>query len=482
MKCASCNNEIVFLPFQRQLRRRDSTFTLDVPNRDHLQSWFHKLDLVPAYFSQQAHRLGLDADPAREVPIAYPLSFTVRHKTGKELALKQYELTSAALHKVEDIFAGINTHFEAEKPAFYTRCPVFLDWVIVGDDGREIVDDMSAYVAERLDQFYGEPVKAYYYNALPLSVRENPYGNNFHLPDNFWETPNLRMRLHLAPNTGIVFHGGADDVLNALGFDASVLFDARGRNVYSLTNERTQKEMVIVAQYQPHVECRPSRKFWLDAHVLNIDSPNATMLVTPAMEDSPHLMAEEVNRCLKWLAAKTNFRLKLAYSPGEHKYLFSFPSQSKMAVSVMLPKEAATALGYEEAIVTKASKPSQVPEKEDHNLHLTKARALTFDTGQILCCQKDVSSLTLLGASQGLMAYLRPTDSGRLELAQLPFCRPVIRVAGQQASELPGRASVTFQLVYVDEDERVKPLTWPCDAFVQGLLVCYQCKCDGRGL
>ena len=75
-----------------------------------------------------------------------------------------------------------------------------------------------------------------------------------------------------------------------------------------------------------------------------------------------------------------------------------------------------------------------------------------------------------------MVALLKPDTHGRLELTELP-CVPSIKSLGQHGSELSGQSTVAFELIYVDEDDKVKPLSWPCGAYAEGLLVGLKCGC-----
>ena len=471
MKCASCGSDVFFFPFQKRIPAKSCSFELELPSSALTRCYFHKLSLTPSYYSQLAHKLRLDPDPEQAAPSVKFLSVGVRY----DAKIPPVVTLSVTDKKVSKFISDLNEAAESSRPSHMLFSPVFVDWLIVDANDQPVSDDMNKYVEDNFEAIYGQVDQLLYHNFLPLSVRDFGWANNYHPPDEFWNKPHIRLRLNVAPNTKAVFYGSSATLLS-LGFNHDD-FVERGKGNF-IENERNLSFISTVANKQTREEFYTAvpKKWQVQVYSLDFDSPDMPIHVSPDMLESLELLVDEVNVGLRSVAVRTNVRLRLTYDPSESRYLFSFPGDNKTHVNLKLPPEVAEALGYSEDVLARGAKPRALHAQDDKHNALVKSRALAYDTGQIMCCQKYVSSSTLRGAGESMVALLKPDTHGRLELTDLP-CVPSIKNLGQHGSEIPGQSTVAFELIYVDEDDKVKPLSWPCGAYAEGLLVGLKCGC-----
>lgn len=471
MKCRGCGTDVFFFPFQKRIAPKTCSFELELPASALTRCYFHKLSLTPSYYSQLAHKLRLDPDPEQAAPAVKFLSLSVRCDSKSP----PVATLSVSDRKVSTFCRDLNEAAERYRPVQMPMAPVFVDWVIVGADDQPVSDNMNQHIEDNFEAIYGQGAQEVYHNVLPVSVRGFSWANNYLLPEEYWKKPEIRFRLNVAPNTKVAVFGTSATLLS-MGFKPDEFVD-RGKGNF-IENERKLSYTSVVAN-------KPAREEFLTAvpknwkvqvYQMDFDSPDMPVNVSPEMLESLEQLVDEVNVGLRSIAARVNFRLRLAYDPSERRYLFNFPEDGKTHANVKLPPEVAEALGYSEDVVTRGLKPHAVHAQDDRHNALVKSRALAYDTGQIMCCQKYVSSSTLRGAGESMVALLKPDTHGRLELTELP-CVPSIKSLGQHGSELSGQSTVAFELIYVDEDDKVKPLSWPCGAYAEGLLVGLKCGC-----
>lgn len=471
MKCQGCGSDVFFFPFQKRIAPKTCSFELELPASALTRCYFHKLSLTPSYYSQLAHKLRLDPDPEQAAPAVKFLSLSARYDSKNP----PVATLNVSDRKTSTFCRDLNEVAEKFRPAHMPMAPVFMDWLIVGADELPVSNNMNRHIEDNFEAIYGQVDQEVYHNVLPVSVRDFSWANNYLLPDEFWKKPEIRLRLNVAPNTKVTIFGTSATLIS-MGFNPGEFVD-RGKGS-SVENERKLSYTSVVAP-------KPSREEFITAvpkswkvqvHQLDFDSPDMPLNVSPDMLESLELLVDEINVGLRSIAARTNFKLRLSYEPSELRYLFSFPDDGKTQANVKLPLEVAEALGYSEDVVARGVKPRVVHAQDDRHNALVKSRALAYDTGQIMCCQKYVSSSTLRGAGESMVALLKPDTHGRLELTELP-CVPSIKSLGQHGSELSGQSTVAFELIYVDEDDKVKPLSWPCGAYAEGLLVGLKCGC-----
>ena len=134
-------------------------------------------------------------------------------------------------------------------------------------------------------------------------------------------------------------------------------------------------------------------------------------------------------------------------------------------------------MGYDTTLITSTIIPRVMSISKDDMNAMVMARALVLDTGRVLVCQKDETALTLHGAADNFLAYLEPNSHGTLQMKPLHGSKP-IRASGSQDDSRVGYLNTDFELIYLDDDEQVKPLRWACSAQVRGMLVNFACGCQ----
>lgn len=489
MKCKTCKEEGIFLPFRRELKPGDSSFSLDVPNyrkRDGYDFWFDRLELAPGFVDEAAHHANLDRDELLEQKL-YTMHLNVAVNYTKRTAdnfVQPFFLEVPLRYSAADFVDAFAKHFEENRMDVQSFCPAFFDWVLL-DKADNVVPDLNEYISENYSTYYVDT--AVQKNLLPPSVTVEDTGvlNQFSLPAKPHLIPNLRLRLHVMPNADLIIRAHAA-VAVSLGFDLDQFEEEHiaGRHkLYRLKNSNSTIVRSLVAKRPPeeHVVGTNRGSVIFELRPTDFQSPSLPILVSEKMLlGYPDLLMKEVNRALVQLGRYTNFKLRLAYNSNEEKYQFSFPSNFLINVEYRLPQAVAEALGFfntgtETEIVTRA-----VASRRFHSFFkdpLFKARTLTHDTGQVLVVQDGVSAFNLHCHNDSLVGYLLPNGKGQLELAQLACFKPTLSLAGQaMSSEKPDHTTVSFSLLQV-RASGMKRLDWPCHSVLDAVVVGWPCAC-----
>ena len=121
-----------------------STFTVRVP-RHHLDGqrkfFFSQINVVPDYFSQEASKQELDADPDADQPMEIDVSVKIRFEDNKKTFAPDVYTNAAANVKLTDAIEAINNYYETHKPSFAHASPCFFDWVDVMAAQTQEIDD-----------------------------------------------------------------------------------------------------------------------------------------------------------------------------------------------------------------------------------------------------------------------------------------------------------------------------------------------------
>ena len=489
MRCKTCKEEGIFLPFRRELKPGDSNFSLDVPNyrrRDGYEFWFDRLELGPGFVDEAAHNANLDRDELLEQKL-YTMHLNVAARYTKRTAENFVEplfLEVPVKYTAADLVDTFAKHFEEKRMDVQCYCPAFFDWVIL-DKADNVVPDLNTYVSENYSTYFDET--AVQKEMLPPSVTLEDTGmlNHFSLPATPHLIPNFRLRLHVMPNADLVVRANAAVVVS-LGFDLDQFEEeniAGKHKLYRLRNSNSTIVRSLVAKRPPDQYLAQTNRgsVIFELRPTDFQSPSMPILVSEKMllGSSDQLM-REVNRALVQLGRYTNTKLRLSYNANEEKYQFSFPSNFLVNVEYRLPQAVAEALGFfntgtETELVTRS-----VVGRRFHSFFKDphfKAKTLTHDTGQVLVVQDGVSAFNLHCHNDSLVAYLLPNGKGQLELAKLACFSPSLSLAGQaMSSEKPDHTTVSFSLLQVRAGG-MKRLDWPCHSVLDAVVVGWPCAC-----
>lgn len=372
----------------------------------------------------------------------------------------------------------LNKHFEKNRRSTTAMCPLYFEWTIV-ILFETPVPEINNHIANMEERMYAEVATRNNYNAMPPSVRAGaPESNNWLLPPKFENYQFLRMKMNLAPNFIARFKGSFDN-LGALGFDvADFTLATKGNSrYYELSNAGNTLYKSVRARTKPNAKLT-TVPWRIDLLPHDFNSPDVPLLVTQSMLDNPLELRQEIDRGLISLASQTNFRMKISFDTTSGTFAFDFPSSGKAIVSVNLSKEVSEALGFDTQTIYKTSKARPMRSDDDSTDSLAKSVVLAYDTGQIMLVQDEANACSVRGANENLLALLKPTMAGKMEMSALPFCTPLVSLAGQETSDKPGHNKVTFSFLHVeDHSGKVQKMSWPCNAYVEGLLVGLPCSC-----
>ena len=143
----------VTTPFRIMIPSGESTFTVHVPkNYIHpdRKFFFPDLKLSPDFFSREADRLELDADPEMDKFVDYPIQVKADVKDPMALFGPKY-IHSKTVKTTHDMIENINHHFESNKPEWAITTPFFIDWI---DKDVHETNDPKKYVPLMAQTYY----------------------------------------------------------------------------------------------------------------------------------------------------------------------------------------------------------------------------------------------------------------------------------------------------------------------------------------
>ena len=133
-----------------------STFTVRVP-RHHLNGnrrfFFSQLNLIPDYFSQEATKQELDADPDKDNFMEVDLSVKIKFENQKTTFAPDGYANTASKAKLTDAMAAINEFYEQNKPSYANTSPCFFDWVDIMVGQTQAIED---YVPSMAPIYYNK--------------------------------------------------------------------------------------------------------------------------------------------------------------------------------------------------------------------------------------------------------------------------------------------------------------------------------------
>jgi len=470
MKCRFCNESVVYYPFRQHVPFGKATFELRFPKHFlNFKFYFSMLELVPAYFSFQASQMTLDNDPELKAPLAHFVAFKTHYADKKKIFESDFQQETRD-REISTFVKKFNDHFDMTKPVYVRHSPVFIDWIVV-EEGMDFSTTMNTLVKTKSETFYDNPNDVQNYNALPLSIRNFEWVNNYILPTKLNIHQYVRLRINFAPYTKVTFSNDAQ--LETMGFVNR--FEKKGLQ-YVYENDSPEIKSLVG-------NLAPAQMFKFSTmkstvSPLDFTSPESILLASPEMLQKPELLVEEINILLNNLGEKTNVNLKLHFSKDENRYLFQFPANPLVNATIIMPAIVLEALGYEGMEeVNRASRPSALKSNDERYDTLKKSRALANDCGLTVVTQKHRSSCNLIGSTDHFMATLLSNDFGKMRMLKNDICSPTIDLVAPDGPPQYGHADVMFELSRFTDDGILRPLDWPCSAYLQGLLVGIACSC-----
>lgn len=467
----------VSTPFRIVIPSGQATFNVKVP-KHHLTSdrkfYFNHLHVAPDFYNKEAEKLQLDADPEMDKMINYPVQVKVEYKDIGSVYGPNFK-NSTTVNQTQDAIEKINDHYEHYKPDFCYTSPFFIDWI---DTAVHEDMDPKKYVPMLAKSYYNEYFREVLHgDRLPSSVRSLDGVNNYLPPIGTMVVPDLfeqriRLRIWMAPYTRAVFSSNLPFV-NEFGFGAGQ-FGEPFKNQYHLVNKSDHWLPVLTSERAPSKIIASKIDFRMAVAAYNTPNVNRLLITNMSRRDWQH--DEKVIVYLRELfkQASTNFNVifSLTYSLDEKRFAFHFPTSDEVNVSISCLPEFAMRLGYgPEHFITKGMKAQPQQERQSYIAAQTKALAVVYDTGPIICTLDNVSSNTTSGADDQFMAALYPHMSGTLSMPQsLCSCRTNAAHINILTQSTAAFIPITFRLLRIYDDEKSSNFSWTQDAYVYGVL------------
>jgi len=466
----------VTTPFRIMMPNGESTFTVHVP-KHHLtndrQFYFNHLHLAPDFFSKEADKLNLDADPEMNKMMDYPVQIRIEIEDPKDLYGEFYQ-NLALITRTMDVMDRINEHFEHQKPDFILKSVFFIDWT---DTSLDKANEPSFYVPTVSQSYYGEVFRhALYGDRLPESVRDIDGVNNFLPPlENMLDVVfnmRIRLRIWIGPYTRVTF-SSLDPFVSDLGFKQSDFGDKTPRNQYQMVND-TEFWKTVTADVAPKkLISKKDFRIYLASHSDYYSTPMqvSRMIKRDWLNDAK--VTSYLTQLFDYFSRLSNVRFAFGYKPDERQFYFSLPNSDKLGVVVSCLPDFAVRLGFGPVhFVTKGMQSLPQKEAEDGIVQAQrKALALVYDTGPIVCTLDQVASNTTSGTEDQFMAVLYPDVSGILSMPQSTCsCKANavhLQVLTQSNAAL---VPITFRLLRIYDNEKSANFQWKNDAYVYGVL------------
>jgi len=463
--------------FRIPITSGQSTFTVRVPHhllQGNRKFYFSQLNLVPEFFSIDAEKENLDADPDLDQLITKDVHVIVKHGDPKHMYSKDPYTNTTSNSKTADAMAAINQYFEGKKPAFALGTPMFFDWVdIVAQKSM----DVETYVIRMAQVYYGKEYDATeHLDYVPNSVRDISNVNNFKPPLGLMKSGDafnqrIRLRLWLAPYTKVAF-SSQDPFVPDFGFTEDQL-GKKANNQYLLVNDKGHYSPVIVGKTAPNVNLSRAR------FSINVGSSSSSIEGTIRkiqMQKKDWLDNEKLIETLmekfKLTSRALNTNFSIGFDKPNKKFFFTFPQSDLVGVIIQCEPEFAHRLGFgSQTVIVKGME--ALPQEDRYSIFDAKKKALTvvYDTGPILCTLDQMSSNTTSGALDHYMAALYPHESGILAMPQsVCSCSSNLTSINAKTHASAAHVPITFRLLRIYEDQSIADFNWKCNCYVYGVL------------
>jgi hypothetical protein len=463
-------------PFRIAIPSGVSTFTIKVPHhylRSTRKFFFNQLELAPDFFSLEAEKLKLDADPDLDQTVETSVQVKITYMEPRTVYAPVYQNASTTT-KTIDFIEKINEHFEKHKPDYAYTTPFFFDWI---DASLNEEKEPKKYVPLVAHSYYNEPYYAVLHSdRLPASVRELDGVNNFLPPIGTMEAQasyqaRIRLRMWMAPVSKVTFSSNMPFVTD-LGFSYEQLGQSV-KNQYHIVNDKSYWLPVAVGVRAPNTTItKTDVRITVSAASTHLINRINKISVTKRdwLDDGklyPHL-----SELFSQTSRYNNTIFSLGFNNAEKRYMFHFPVSDNVTVIISCQPELAMRLGF--GAVTNIVRGMQAePQMDRYSIYdaQKKALALVYDTGPLLCTLDQVSSNQTSGALDQFMAALYPHQSGILKMPQsVCSCAAnavhINAITQSSAAQVP----ITFRLLRIYDDEKVADFSWKNDAFIYGIL------------
>ena len=501
----------VNIPFQLFVPQGESSFTVSVPRHYDIihhngifapkrrMFKFSQLSMTPGYFSQKAAQL--DINSRREE--AEPVKFSIRASytaspglyrigglpAGEEL---RWDHTGGFVNATIKSF---NAFFETTaKPVGFKSAPCFIDWIDreswelpLDNEYYRLSIDYDALVTGMENTYYenlggdgdegdddGGTGARDHFDSLEESSRRIWNVNNYAFPPNALldSEPqllaSLRLRLHIAPNTGVQF--SSLDLLTGLGFSAGQV-GKRGRlNRYYFDNPHKDQYIVVVADNAPPLPTIPRTNNKVNVYMRDrswASLPAKTVMELTKFRKDNHLR-KAVNDLLELIALNTNIDVDCNYNEATKKFEFVFPENDNLNVTLHMPKALCNRMGFGPG-VTKITKASVSRALSDYGAVQDAellAKTLVYDTGMVLVTFDSLGSMSTIGTTEYFMACLLPRGDGTLSMSPPTLSSPTIYLPSSGATQ----AQLLFNIWAYNEDGTTRQLEWKTGLYVAGIL------------
>lgn len=464
--------EEVVTPFRIVIPAGTSVFDVRVP-KHYLTSdrrfYFKHLHLAPDFYSKEADMLGLDSDPEMNTIIDYPIQVKLEYKDISSFYGTNYK-NSATTNTTVDAIEKINDHFENNKPDVCYATPFFIDWI---DVVQHETLPPNRYVPREAIHYYGEIYRPVLHgDRLPVSVQAMDDVNNFLLPIGTIKSLQLyeriRLRLWMGPFTRAVF-SSIQPFVDDWGFTEEQ-FGPSYKFQYNIVNRTHTWRPVLIA------ERPPKRSFTKLDYKMTVGPYNSTIInkvQLTSMTKRDWNDNARVTLYLKSMFQNISNNLNTIFSFGfnedEKRFYFHLPASDNLSLTIMCPPEFSLRLGYgQENFIVKGMQAKPQKEKIAIMDAQTKAMALVYDTGPIICTLDNISSNTTSGADDQFMAALYPTMPGELTMPDSGKSHSVhLSILRQSTAAF---VPITFRLLRIYDNQQSANFTWNNDAYIFGTL------------
>ena len=470
--------------FRVSIPSGQATFTVQVPQH-HLQDTrrrfsFNQLHLTPDFYSLEAEKLALDADPQLDKIIERDAAIKLTYANVKLAYGAHFERGNAITSTLE-MLAEINAHFESKKPDYAITTPLFIDWM---DTSLHTTNEPSIYVPVQDQVYYNEDFdERKHADFLPESVRELKGVNNYLPPISDKNPPDpvtlsrIRLRFWMAPYTRAVF-SNTYAFVHEFGFtNLPTLGTAVNRQTH-LLNDKPYWLPVMVAEEAPTL-VMAKVPFKMAARAVKdtvLSKIKHIAIVERDWLDNTKL-AETLVEAFNQTSRSLNTVLSIAFDTQDNTFKLTLPDSTNLQVQVVCDASFAHRLGFGyETLIVKGMKAEPQKDRFSNQDAQKRAAAVVYDTGPIVCTLDHVSSNTTSGSLYQTMAALYPRSSGTLSMPMIGCQCATMTSMTVGADQLmvntytgATTVPVTFRLLRIYDDQNITDFSWKSNAVIYGV-------------
>lgn len=424
---------------------------------------FESLTLIPEYFSLQAAQYEMDPDD-KDIEIPFQLEFDwIDDYTSTSVGTAWGSAGGSST--VSDVIKSINKHFDLQKPTGLIYPMIFVDWIYKGFE-KSTMDIKTFHQVSASLWYNAHYDKAIHDNYMPDSIKYLPHVNSMLFPTTTRKEilKNIRIRLHLAPNTIAAFSN--ENILKAFGWSEDGI-PAKKLNQRRFYNYNVNKFQQFVADGPvPNLDIEDTKGFRLSQYIYeDVAKGSKGIIYTNKQRERKNLkFAEDINEAITNSGREFNMNVTFKYDMASKTYQLITPTDSKFSISIYLHTTIASKLGYGNVEkFSDRSRPTQAFNDTDVTESEKKAKALVKDTGMVI-------------VELNTDANLQTDQFSGLVVATLEQCLDGT-MASKHTLPLPSfevsfsTEEVELRLYRLNEAERPMPLGWKVGSYLQGRLV-----------